>query len=70
MEKHKHQQDGLAPPEASNSTAAGPEECDVAEAQDKDFTTAIMHTFKDLRKSTNESLKSVKTRQLNEITEQ
>lgn len=39
----------MPPLEASNATAAGPEECNVAEAKDKDFTIAIMYTFKDLR---------------------
>ena len=35
--------------EARNSIIVGSEKCSIAETQDKDFKTAIMNMFKDLK---------------------
>lgn len=51
----KHSQDNMPPPEASSTTAIGPERCSLAE-QDKGFKTAIMNMFKDLKEDMNKHL--------------
>lgn len=43
-------QENMSPSEASNPIAVGPEKCNVATAQDKDFKMTIMNIFKDLKR--------------------
>lgn len=43
-------------PEASNFMVIGPKQCNLGEAQDKDFRIANMNMFKDLKEDRNKCL--------------
>jgi hypothetical protein len=55
----------VLPPEPSNPTTAGPEKCNIAEAEDKDFPRAVMNMFKDLREDMNKSINEIWKTQTN-----
>ena len=46
----------MCPLESSNPTIVGPEKCNVAEAQDKDFKVPTINMFKDLEEDTKKCL--------------
>ena len=46
-------------PEASNFMVIGPKQCNLAEAQDKDFKIAIMNMLKDLKEEINKSANEI-----------
>lgn len=54
-------QDNMSSLESRNPTTTGPKYSNTAEAQDKDFKTAIMNIIKDLKEDTHLLIKSMKT---------
>lgn len=46
-------------PEPNSSTTVGPEKCNVAESQYKDFKLTILNMFKDLKESMSEYFNEV-----------
>lgn len=46
----------MSPLEPGNCTIVGSEKWNITDAQEKDFKTAIMNMFKDLKQDMNESL--------------
>lgn len=54
-------QDNMSSLMSGNLTTTGPKYSNTAEAQDKDFKTAIMNIIKDLKEDMNLLIKSMKT---------
>lgn len=54
-------QDNMSPLQPSHPTTAGPEKCNMEEAQDKNFNMAFMDMLEVLKEDTNTSIKSTKT---------
>lgn len=52
-------QDKVLPPEPNQPTTAGPEKCNIAEAQDKNFIKAVMNMIKDLKEHMNKSINKI-----------
>lgn len=48
-------QDNMHPPKPSNLTIVGPEKCNIAEEQDKDFKITIRKIFNILKENMNKS---------------
>jgi hypothetical protein len=57
--KHKNKNNRANNPEASYPIAKGPEEYNIAEAQDKDFKIAIMKMLSDLKQGVNKTLNEI-----------
>ena len=49
----------MSPLEANNSATAGPENCSIAEAQEKGLKTAFMNMIKVLKEEMNKPLKEI-----------
>lgn len=54
--KNTNSQYNMPHPEARNPVIIRAEKCNPADAQDKDFKTAIMNMFKDLKENINKCL--------------
>jgi hypothetical protein len=50
----------MSPPEASSPTSIDPEQSNLAETHGQDFKTDIMNMFKNLKKTINVLIKSLK----------
>lgn len=53
-QKHSNSQDNMSALDPCNPTTVGPEKCNTAELQNKDFKIAVMSMFKDLKEALNE----------------
>lgn len=52
----KNSQENISPPEPNNPTTVGPEKCNIAKAQDKDFKILVIK--EDMNKCHNEDYKN------------